>query len=211
MTLMLPRVLVSADLVGSSGFRAQVGAEVSLALEIYCRHRVRALDQEPRPAPARRRAGGESADELVLTGVAVPFERTCPLGGWVLDVAGIPTYIIEASEAPGPNVIPGINDRDPDSDPEEPFPNRGAWVQVRGNVSVADGYVVDEIEQALQRSVERPWLVERIVRLVPAGYGHRTLHTHPQQVEEIRHTGDTSSYLLDLVTPATNPSVSPGA
>ncbi|MEU7906750.1 hypothetical protein, partial [Actinoplanes sp. NPDC049118] len=92
-----------------------------------------------------------------------------------------------------------------------PFPGRGARVRVRGNVSVADNYVVDEVEQALQGSVQRLWRVQRIVRLVPIGHGRGTQRTYPQQVEAIRHTGDASSYLLDLVAPATDRPVTHGA
>jgi len=195
----MPGVFVAPGLVGSSGFRTKLDAEVLLALEIYCRHRVRASDHDSRQAPVSRAADAGSTDELILTGVAVPFEGTCRLGGWMLQVADIPVHVTEATAGPG--VIAGVNDRDPASDPEEPVPDRGAWVRVRGNVSVADGYVVDEVEQASQRSVQRLWRVQRIVRLVPAGYRSGMRHTYPQQVEAVRHTRDSSSYLLDLVAP----------
>ncbi len=126
----LSGVLVTPDLVGSSGFRAWVGAVLPLALEIH--------PWQP----------GHHGAESELTGVAVPFERDCPLGGWVLEVAGVAFHVTEAS------------DRDP-----------GSVARVRGAVSVADGYLVDELERALGRSVERHWRVERIVRLAPARPG----------------------------------------
>ena len=151
-----------------------------------------------------------SVDELVLTGVAVPFERSCQLGGWVLEIAGVPVYVTEASGAAGRHVVTGVNDRHPGSDPEEPFPDRGAWVRVRGTVTVADDYEVDEVEQALQRSMQRPWRVQRIVRLSPPGHRGGTLRTDPRQVEAIRHTGDASSYLIDLVGPATDAAATRG-
>src|SRR3954447_8767985 len=201
MSLMLPGVFVAPGLVGSSDFRTELGAEVPLALEIYCRHRAQVSSQEGRQAGVRRSAGAGSADGLILTGVAVPFEGTCRLGGWVLEVADIPVFVTEATAGPG--VVAGVNDRDPDSDPEEPFPDRGAWVRVRGDVSVADVYVVDEVERASQRSVRRLWRVQRIVRLVPTGYKSGRQSTYPQQVEAVRHTADSSSYRLDLVAPAT--------
>ena len=204
---MLPGVFVAPELVGSSDFRAKVGAEVPLALEIYCRHRAHASHQDGRQAPVSRFADAGSTDGLVLTGIAVPFEGTCQLGGWVLEVADIPVYVTEASATTGPNVIAGVNDRDPDSDPEEPIPDRGAWMRVRGNVSVADDYVVDEVERASQRSMQRLWRVQRIVRLVPTGHESGMRSTYPQQVEAVRHTGDASSYLLDLVAPATDTAV----
>ncbi|MCM4076624.1 hypothetical protein [Paractinoplanes hotanensis] len=207
MSLIVPRVLVGPGLVGSSDFRTKLDAEVLLALEIYCRHRVHVSDQGGHQASVSRSADVGSTDELILTGVAVPFEGPCRLGGWVLQVAGIPVHVTEASATAGPGVIAGINDRDPASDPEEPIPDRGAWVRVRGNVSVADGYVVDEVEQALQRSVQRLWRVHRIVRLVPTGYRNGMQHTRPQEVEAIRHTRDASSYLLDLVAPVTDTAV----
>ena len=193
--MVLHGVFVAPGLVGSSDFRTEVGAEVPLALEIYCRHRVRVSEQEGRRTPVSRPADAG----LVLTGVAVPFEDTCRLGGWMLEVADIPVHVTEASAAPGPGVIAGVNDRDPASDPAEPFPERGAWVRVRGAVGVADGYVVDEVEHASQRSVQRLWRVQRIVRLAPTGYGNGRPRTSPRQVEAIRHTGDDSGYLLDLV------------
>ena len=201
---MLPGVFVASEMVWSSDFRTKVGAEMPLALEIYCRHRAHASNQDGRQAPVRRPADAGSTDGLILTGVAAPIEDTCQLGGWVLEVATIPVYVTEASAKAGPTVIAGVNDRDPDSDPEEPIPDRGAWVRVRGNVSVADDYVVDEVERASQRSLQRLWRVQRIVRLVPTGYESGMQYTHPQQVEAVRHTGDASNYLLDLVAPATD-------
>ncbi|WP_213005743.1 hypothetical protein [Paractinoplanes toevensis] len=201
MSLILPGVLVAPGLVESSDFRTEVGTEVPLALEIYCRHRARVSNQEGRQAPVRRSADAGTADELILTGVAVPFASTCRLGGWLLEVVGIPVYVTEATAGPG--VIAGVNDRDPDSDPEEPLPDRGAWVRVRGSVSVADGYVVDEVERASQRSVQRLWRVQRIERLMPTDYRSGNRRAYPQQVEAVRHTGDSSSYLLDLVAAAT--------
>jgi hypothetical protein len=94
---MLPGVFVAPGLVGSSDFRTELGAEVPLALEIYCRHRAQVSSQEGRQAGVRRSAGAGSADGLILTGVAVPFEGTCRLGGWVLEVADIPVFVTEAT------------------------------------------------------------------------------------------------------------------
>jgi len=197
---MLPGVFVAPDLVGSSDFRTEVGAEVPLALEIHCRHRASASRRDGRRAPVRRAADAGSTDGLILTGLAVPFPGPCRLGGWLLDVAGIPFYVTEASSAAEPFVIAGVNDRDPASDSAEPTPDRGAWVRVRGDVSVADGYVVDEVERASQRSVQHLWRVQRIVRLVPTGSRSGMQRTCSQQMDAIRHTGDASSYLLDLMT-----------
>lgn len=196
---MLPGVFVAPELVGSSDFRTSVGAEVPLALEIYCRHRAYVSRQDGNHTPVRRSAGAASTAELMLTGVAIAFESTCQLGGWMLEVAGIPVYVTEAPATAGPKVIAGVNDGAPDSDPEEPFPDPGAWVRVRGSVSVADDYVVDEVERASQRSMQRLWRVQRIVRLAPTGYEIGSQLTEPQPVEAVRNTGDPSSYLLDLV------------
>jgi hypothetical protein len=191
MTVRLPGVLVPGELVGSSGFRAHVGARVPMALEAYCRFRVPASEQDRR-GPA---AGPSPGADLLLTGVSVPFVRVCRLGGWMLEIAGIPLHVTEASATPGLTVITGVNDRETGSDPAEPFPAPHTWVRARATVSVAADHVVGEVEPALGRKVERPWLVERIVRLAPAGRGSG------QQVESIRHTAEVSSYLLDLVTP----------
>lgn len=68
------------------------------------------------------------------------------------------------------------------------------------------------MQQALRRGVQQPWLVQRIVRLVPTAHGPGTRRWVPRQVDEIRHTGDASGYLLDLVAPGMNEySRTPGA
>ncbi|GAA2861246.1 hypothetical protein Acy02nite_57720 [Actinoplanes cyaneus] len=186
---MLSGVLVTSDLVASSDFRARVGAETPLALEVYCRHRVQVGDHEP--AGADRGPDGE----FVLTGVAVAVDPSCPLGGWVLEVDGIPFYVVESSAGRGAGVVPGVNDRLPGSDPEKPVPEQGARVRVRGSVSVADGYVAHDIGQALGRDIERLWRVRRIARLPRHGRGE------PQQVPEISYPGGHHDYLLDLAAP----------
>jgi hypothetical protein len=80
----------------------------------------------------------------VVTGVAVRFPVEPQLGGWVLEVAGIPIWVV---------------------DDAGPGPQPGGWVRVRGVVGVCDGYEVEELEQALRRGVERPWRVQRVVRM----------------------------------------------
>lgn len=93
--------------------------------------------------------------------------------------------------------MPGVNDRDPGSDPADPLPSPHTWVRVRGPVSVADDYIADAVEEAAQRPARRTWLVRRIVRLTPAGHGHRELRAQP--AESVDHQSDASSYLLDLL------------
>jgi hypothetical protein len=109
MTVRLPGVLVPAELVGGSEFRARVGAQMPLALAAYCRYRVPASEQDRR-GPAAAPAPGA---ELLLTGTAVPFVRACRLGGWMLELAGIPIHVTEAPAPTGPTVSTAGNDREP--------------------------------------------------------------------------------------------------
>jgi hypothetical protein len=182
MRVELPGVLVATHLVGSSDFRTRVGAVMPLALEVYSRHRTPARDDDRRRPVLRRTSGTGSPDTFDLTGVVVPFAETCRLGGWVAEVAGVPFFVTEA-------------DHDPGVGPEGPQP--GSWVRVRGEIYVADDYVVDEVEEALRQGVRRLWQVRRIIRSVPVDGGRGA---RPREVAEIRHTGDVSSYLIDLVT-----------
>ncbi|BCY11724.1 hypothetical protein L3i22_068120 [Actinoplanes sp. L3-i22] len=169
---MLSGVLVAAELVGSSGFRAETGKWTTLSLESY----------GARWSPASDRAASAvEPTELLLTGVLLPFARPCLLGGWVLDVDGVPIHV-------------GA------SPPDAPLPRPGQRVEVRGPVGVADDYVVDEVQRALQRRTAREWLVRRIVRHRPFTAGG-VRRIRPEVVPSIRHTADTSSYLIDLRAP----------
>ncbi|GIF08555.1 hypothetical protein [Actinoplanes siamensis] len=173
--LTLPGVLVTAGLVGSSDFRAQVGGRTVLTLEAHGDHWAPGEDLNPSVTALPRSSAGPT--ELLLTGIALPFVRTCPLGGWVLDVDGVPIHV-------------GTSYPDPP-------PAAGQRVRFRGTVEVADGYVADEVQAALRRPTDRSWLVQRIVRLKPVtGGGQRTVR--PEPITSIRHTADSSSYLIDL-------------
>jgi hypothetical protein len=178
-TLSLPGVLVAADLVGSAGFRTQVGDKISVALEAYSYHWASASDEERDQPVLPETSGSDHHTELLLTGVVLPLARPCELGGWVLDLGGVPIHVTD------------------DQNGHEAGPAAGTWVRIRGTLNVADDYVVDEVERALQRTLTHPWLVKRIVRLIPYGYGEAKFHS--QYTESIDHTGDASSYLLDLL------------
>ncbi|MBG0566455.1 hypothetical protein [Actinoplanes aureus] len=159
---------------------------MTLALEAYCRHRTAISEQDHHTEPVQPPPPAAPAGELALTGTAVPAVELGWLGGWLFEVAGIPLHVTEASAGPG--VIAGVNDREAGSDPAEPPPAPGTRVHMRAVVSVADGYVVDEVEQAWNRPMTRPWLVQRIVRLRPAR-------------RSVAHTGVNNDYLIDLASP----------
>ncbi|MEU4619396.1 hypothetical protein AB0G04_05345 [Actinoplanes sp. NPDC023801] len=178
-------VLVHAALVGSSGFRARVGEKVTLGLQVYCRRRSLVVAPQERDEPVQPGPAGE----LGLTGIVLPHAASM-LGGWVLEVAGIPVHVEEAPAGRAPGVIVGRNDRRAASDPVEPLPGAGTWVRVTGPVSVADDYETEDAEQAWLMPMRRPWLVRRIVRRTPAGQA--------LEAGAIVHTGDTSDYLIDL-------------
>ena len=193
----LPGVLVGADLVGSSDFQAQTGSRVSLALEAYCYDWADASEEHRQHPVIHRAAPFEPQDKLLLTGVVLPLSRPCELGGWVLDLAGIPIHVTNAQDRSGSSVLAAPDENNPRSQSHYASPVPGTWVRIEGTVSIADDYVVDEVEQSLQRPVERPWLVQRIVRLVPLpGRGKREFRAQPAQ--SIHHTRDASSYLVDL-------------
>ncbi len=177
----LPGILVDATLVGSSGFRAETGKSVTLSLETYGDDWSPASGEDRGQPVVALPGSGAEPTELLLTGVVLPFVRPCPLGGWVLDVDGVPIHVAT-------------------SHPDSP-PAAGQWVRFRGTVSVADGYVEDEVQGALRRPMARPWLVQRIVRLKPLTGGGRRL-VRPETVTSIRNIADSSSHLIDLRAPA---------
>ncbi|GIE84420.1 hypothetical protein [Actinoplanes regularis] len=172
---------MTPDLVGSSDFRAEAGSRATLSLETYGDSWSPASDEDPRQPVVALPGSAVEPTELLLTGIVLPFLRSCPLGGWVLEVDGVPIHV-------------GT------SHPDSP-PDAGGWVRFRGRVSVADGYVEDEVQAALRRPTARSWLVRSIVRLKPSASGRRRIF-RPETVPSIKRTTDASSYLLDLCAPA---------
>jgi hypothetical protein len=191
-TTRLSGVFVAADVVGSSGFTARVGHEVTLALSAYCLYRRAAADK------AADEAAGDKADDKArhdtaahqrgwLDGTVVPPTRDSMFGGWVLDAGGILFHVTESSSVPDQgSLAPGDYDREAGSDPEEPAPAPHTRVRMRAGLSVADDYVPDEVRDGWGVDLMRPWLVERIV-----DEGGRV-------VTEIRRTHEPISYLIDL-------------
>ncbi|WP_127551969.1 hypothetical protein [Actinoplanes sp. OR16] len=140
---------VFAEAVASDGFRAQTGREVTLALSAYCLY--------------RRRDGAAEPGEL--DGVVVPPVRESMFGGWVFTTGGVPFHVLESSFPPDPpRRQPGDHHRLAGSDPEEPVPAAGSRVRMRAGLSVADGFVADEVRDGWGIDLDRTWLVERIVR-----------------------------------------------
>lgn len=176
--LSLPDVLVASDLVGSSGFRARVGGEVSVTLTAHSYHWEHVPEGDSRPWVVQGASSTGLPAEMVLTGVVLPLTGTPELGGWVLDLAGVPIHVTAQDEGAA-------------------APDPGTWVRLRGTVSVADDYIVDEVEPALRRPMAHRWRVQAITRLVPTGgQGERTLRAQP--AEAIDRTADSSAYLVDL-------------
>ena len=126
-----------------------------------------------------------------MTGVAVPFENSVFEGGWLLDVADV---LVHVKEAPA-----GPFGRDVGSDPPLPTPAPGTRVQVRGQLGLADGFVVDEIAPDLLPRAERSWRVDRIVRIPPSR--PRSASAKPafhDDVDAIDTRTNNAGYLLDL-------------
>ncbi|MBU2662658.1 hypothetical protein KOI35_03985 [Actinoplanes bogorensis] len=94
--------------------------------------------------------GQRHGDDLV--GRVVAVESSWP-DGWMLDVNGLGIYVSEAAQ---------------------PLPPSGAWVRVRGELSIAEYYETDLYEPTdeLRQRAERRWHVRRIVRL-ELGTGRR--------------------------------------
>ncbi|WP_436534970.1 hypothetical protein [Actinoplanes sp. HUAS TT8] len=168
--LTFPQVLVPAELVGSSDFRAETGDRIEVLLTTGSDHWTPAAGPDAAvPIPG--------SVDMLLTGVALPFDHLRPLGGWALAVDGIPIYV--ASSYPNPS------------------PQPGRRVELRGTLEVADGYLVDEVQEALPAPATRSWLIRRILHFDP-----RSRKTQPDPVTSIRWTADPCSYLIDLTTPA---------
>ncbi|MFC4069047.1 hypothetical protein [Actinoplanes subglobosus] len=131
-----------------------------------------------RPEVVRATSSSDQQAEIFLTGVVLPLNGTSELGGWVLDLAGVPIHVTAQDET-------------------EAAPDAGTWVRLRGTVSVADDYVVDELEPALRRPMAYRWRVQAITRLVPTG-GHGERRFRAQPAEAIVRTAEASGYLVDL-------------
>ena len=130
-------VLVPSTMVESDGFTTEVGATLTVALELFCRER-RPAGGEELAHPVGFRSGGYD-----LVG---EVRDVSPHGAWTFAVGGLTFYVTEGADGP---------------------PSAGSWLRVRGELSVAEWHVVHEFghSDALRRASERSFVVERIVRL----------------------------------------------
>ena len=184
-------VFVDGYLVASSDFTARRGQPVSVALELYCQHRVTVphttqravVEQQPGVFPY---AVGQAV--YTLTGVVAAAPRSLFQSCWYLDLDGL---LIHVSEAPA-------DDREPGSDPDGPPPTSGTWARARGHLAVLDDYVTADVEEALRPQVERLWTVERIVHLTTVRTRHHS--GAGRDVHSIAYQPGASplGYLIDL-------------
>ncbi|HWS34752.1 MAG TPA: hypothetical protein VN408_18670 [Actinoplanes sp.] len=161
-------VLVDAAQVGSADFRARVGAEVSFGLSLYCHSRVV--------------AGPDTGQPPGLVGLVVPAVRDSFYGGWVLTAGDVPFHVTEPSTSAEVAFIAEVRER-----------IGLTRVGVEGTLSVADGHIVDEVQDRWDLDMNRTWLVNRIVRITRGG--------HRYEIPEIEFDPTGSDYLIDIEGP----------
>ncbi len=200
-------VFVPMYLVASNDFETHVGGQVTLALELSCRHRTAALGPPPTASVAwvaGSHGHPDSRGRHEMVGQAVPTESCVWRDGWIFDVDGLPMYVTEVDDVPPGQELTDYR-REHGSDPVMPVPAPGTWVRVRGQLSIAEDHVTGgfEPEAALLAQAERQWSVQRIVKLYGPQGPRPPYHGQADDIQAIRYRDlrrddSISGYLLDL-------------